>query len=353
MSDTIDKSVALLLQKMPQLQGNWLVIADENWYAVDWATVTGLDGKTPLVCSNRIDIAKAAENAGLEYIFNDFDFSTLTATTFDGMLYRVSKERATNHHIFNCARTLLKPGAILYLSGQKHDGIKTYAKQVSQLFGSATSIEKNSSVYFATTELLALEGNLLDDKQYPQLRSLQSDIGLPYYSKPGIFGWDKIDRGSEFLIEHLPTFLADFKTPPQSLLDLGCGYGYLSLRAAEFGFKRLVATDNNAAALLATSKNLKTLDRIEWDVIASDAGDQIGETFDTILCNPPFHSGFAIDGTLSTKFLSNTKRRLKKSGKALFVVNSFIPLEHKAAHYFDKLHLLASNGSFKLVVLSH
>jgi 16S rRNA (guanine1207-N2)-methyltransferase len=348
----MDKSVALLLQKMPQLKGNWLVIADENWYAVDWASVSGPDGTKPLVYSNRIDIAKAAENAGLECIFNDYDFSSLTATSFDGILYRVSKERATNHHVINCARTLLKLGATLYLSGQKNDGIKTYVKQASQLFGSPTNTEKNSSVYFAATELLALEGNPLEDKQYPQLRSLQSDFGLPYYSKPGIFGWDKIDRGSEFLIEHLPAFLANFKKPPQSLLDLGCGYGYLSLRAAEFGFKRLVATDNNAAALLATSKNLKTLDAIEWDVIASDAGEQIGETFDTILCNPPFHSGFAIDGTLSTKFLSNTKRRLKQSGKALFVVNSFIPLEHRAAHYFQRVHLLANNGSFKLVALS-
>jgi 16S rRNA (guanine1207-N2)-methyltransferase len=353
MTEVMDKSVALLLQKLSQQQGNWLLIADENWYSVDWTTVRDMDGKTPVVSSNRFDIAKAAETAGVDCTFDDFDFSSLAAATFDGLLFRISKERATNHHIFNCARHVLKPSAILYLGGEKRDGIKTYVKQISALFGNPTSTEKNGTVYTAAIKRLNLADKRLDDKQYTQLRSLQPVIDLPYYSKPGIFGWDKIDRGSDFLIEHLPIFLEYFKQSPQSLLDLGCGYGYLSLRASEFGFKRIVATDNCAAALLAAQKNLDSIEGIDCDVIPSDAGDQITESFDSILCNPPFHSGFTVDNALTTKFLHHSRQRLKPSGQALFVVNSFIPLEQKATLYFKHVKQLANNGAFKLLVLSN
>ena len=133
------------------------------------------------------------------------------------------------------------------------------------------------------------------------------------------------------------------------MLDLGCGYGYIALCASQFGFNHIVTTDNNAAAISAVEENLKSLQEIEWQVIAADGGDAIEQQFDTILCNPPFHSGFSIDDQLGIKFLSQTKRLLKRSGRALFVVNGFIPLEHKAKAYFEQVEVLANNGSFKLI----
>ena len=83
------------------------------------------------------------------------------------------------------------------------------------------------------------------------------------------------------------------------------------------------------------------------------AGDGIDEQFDTILCNPPFHSGFSVDDQLAVKFLSQTQRLLNRSGQALFVVNTFIPLEHKAKLFFERIDVVANNGSFKLISLKH
>jgi 16S rRNA (guanine1207-N2)-methyltransferase len=86
-------------------------------------------------------------------------------------------------------------------------------------------------------------------------------------------------------------------------------------------------------------------------VIPSDAGDTVEGNFDTIWCNPPFHQGFAIDEDMSAKFLKATKRLLAPEGHALFVVNTFIPLEKKALKYFRSVQALANNGSFKLIAL--
>lgn len=353
MNGAPDKSVTLLLQQLSQCQGNWLIVADENWCTANWLSINPSNNQTIVAFSNRIDIAIDAQSAGINCLFNDFEFSSLQPQSFDGLLYRVSKERATSHHIINSAFALLKPRGTLLLGGEKNDGIKTYIKQAGQRFGNPAKAEKQGKAYIGSIPLVATKTEPLNDKQFSQLRSLPLGEDIILHSKPGIFGWDKIDRGSAFLVEHLAEFISGYSRPPQSLLDLGCGYGYLALCASRFDFKRIVATDNNAAAVMASGENLKQLEAIDWEVMATDAGDQISEQFDTILCNPPFHSGFAVDDQLSIKFLNNCKRLLAPKGQALFVVNTFIPLEQKAKQYFNSVEVIANNRSFKLVALGH
>ena len=80
---------------------------------------------------------------------------------------------------------------------------------------------------FNSTKIVAAEP--LNDKDYSQLRPIQFTNAC---TEAGDFGWDKIDRGSAFLIDYLPQFLSDYKNASQTLLDLGCGYGYIALSAS-------------------------------------------------------------------------------------------------------------------------
>jgi 16S rRNA (guanine1207-N2)-methyltransferase len=347
-----DKSAALLLQKLGSLQGNCLVVADENWAQTHWGNIAN-PKCTITVVSNRYDIASSASATGLDCQFNDFDFSALADHSFDALLYRVSKERASSHHIINQAGALLKPGGRLLLSGEKNEGVKTYVKQACARFGDRTNSEKHGTCYQASVQVHELSPNPLDDKNYPTLRLIQPSAGQKFYSKPGIFGWDKVDRGSEFLIKYLPQFIDSYDHRPQSLLDLGCGYGYLSCAASKLRFNQITATDNNAAALAAAEKNLSGLKDINYSIVAADAGDRVEDRFDALLCNPPFHQGFSVDGTLGSKFLNGAKRLLAPAGRALFVVNTFIPLEHRAKQHFDRVEVMANNGSFKLIALGN
>ncbi len=349
----VDKSIDLLINQLASATGHWLIVADENWSQAIWSTIPKSNQRTIRVITNRFDVAQAVKQAAIDCQFCDFDFSALNPASFDGVLYRVSKERATSHYVINQTVKILKPRASLVLAGEKNDGLKSYVKQAGKLFSNPVNAEKNGTAYIASIALNATENDLLSDKNYPQLRSIQLSDNLCLQSKPGIFGWDKIDRGSAFLIDHLPQFLSSFKNAPQTLLDLGCGYGYIALSASQYGFNRLLATDNNAAAILAAQKNLDSFTTIESSALATDAGDGIDEQFDTILCNPPFHSGFSIDDQLAVKFLSQTQRLLNRSGQALFVVNTFIPLEHKAKSFFERIDVVANNGSFKLISLKH
>jgi 16S rRNA (guanine1207-N2)-methyltransferase len=348
-----DQSVELLVQQLSRIQGKCLIVADENWATASWQSVAHSGSSSRTLYSNRYEIAESAKQAGIETCFNDFDFSALEPASFEHILFRVSKERPVSHHIINQASVLLKPEGQLLLSGEKNDGVKTYADHACKLFGDRCKPQKNGNYYLAAITKYAVSNKLLDDKDYLNLRPIKSSEELPLKSKPGIFGWNKIDQGSVFLIEHLPAFLQSYgeKNPPQSLLDLGCGYGYLSCAASLHGFQQITATDNNAAALRACETNFAALN-INGNIIAGDAGSQISGRFDAIICNPPFHQGFNIDSALTEKFLSASKRLLAPSGKALFVVNNFIALEKKAQDYFANVEEVARSGSFKLIKVS-
>jgi 16S rRNA (guanine1207-N2)-methyltransferase len=140
-----------------------------------------------------------------------------------------------------------------------------------------------------------------------------------------------------------------------SVLDLGCGYGFLSVRAIAAGLqiKRLCLTDNNAAALLSAKQNLSQhYPGPQCSIVAADCADQVSDKFDLILCNPPFHQGFSVDDSLSDRFLRSAKNRLKPKGQAIFVVNSFISLEKKALGIFDHVQCLINNKQFKVLLLA-
>lgn len=351
----IDHSVSLLIQALASHpEENILVIADENWANAPWGSIH----QAASVFCNRFDITQAALKAGVDAHFNDFDFSSLAQGSINAIFYRVSKERPVSHHVLNAASQYMAPGGNLYLSGEKPDGIKTYAKHAATMLDSKAHINKQGNSYLVSITKVST-GEPLDDKQYRELRPIPEKTAgqisekqtITFYSKPGIFGWNKIDQGSALLIDHLENFLQRFKKQPLSLLDLGCGYGYIACIAARQGFKEITATDNNAAAITATAYNFEQLN-IPGEVIADDAGNALNRHFDTILCNPPFHQGFSIEGDLTDKFLSATQRLLSPTGKALFVVNSFIPLEKKATGYFSSVDTLENNGSFKLIELS-
>jgi 16S rRNA (guanine1207-N2)-methyltransferase len=329
-------------------------------------TLAASDNKPQLI-SNRWDVAQRAQAGGLIAQFSDFDCSDIEDNSQDSVFYRISKEKPVVHHIINQSLRILKPGGELIICGQKNEGIKTFIEKAGALFESEQNAKKNganysaqlrkNSVYQVKSLLDTSLDGLLDDSNYAQLRLLAKiDNSLPHqleiYTKPGLFGWNKIDQGSALLIAQFKALLPELQPAPQGFLDLGCGYGYLSLMTADIPFERRVLTDNNAAAIIAAQHNCKT-NNISAEVIAADAGENIEPGFDLILCNPPFHQGFSVDGDLTDKFLTSSKQLLAKGGTALFVVNQFIPLERKAQGLFRNIDLVAQVQGFKVVRLGN
>jgi 16S rRNA (guanine1207-N2)-methyltransferase len=302
--------------------------------------------------TNRYDLQLALEQRGVHVMLSDYDFSALQKHSLDVIAYRISKEKALVHHIINAAAEYLKPSGLLYLAGYKNEGIKTYADKALKYLGELVDRQRGpDGSMLAIMRSSDIAPEPLDDKQYRQAVDIvQKEDGPVFISKPGLYGWNKIDKGSAFLIEYLPTYLQSLSVLPQRVADLGCGYGYLSVMAHRQLPAYYIATDNNIAAVNLCQKNFDR-HQIQGRAVLGDCGSTITETVDLVLCNPPFHQGFGVETDLTLRFIEGAKRLLNGGGRALFVVNSFIALEKKAHGHFSAVTQLANNGSFKLIEL--
>lgn len=342
----IDLAYSLIEQHANNLSGKTLWVVDESY---DGSRLSFFSNPDLIAISNRIDVSETIQSHGVECVLTDFDFSVLESGSFSTVIFRVAKEKAIVHHVINALPKLLVNGGELWLFGAKGEGIKTYTEKAAAYLGGHTDVVRGKKGFQLSKLFLGESiGVALDDQSYSQLRSVESIEDL--YSKPGVFGWQKIDKGSQFLVEYLPTLFADNSDAVKHVIDLGCGYGFISIACHKLTSVDITATDNNVAAVLACQKNFDT-EGISGEVVLTDCGKKIREKADIILCNPPFHAGFDHSKQLTEKFIQRASELLNNNGQALFVVNSFIGLEKVAEEYFSEYCVVNNNQQFKLLLL--
>ena len=307
-----------------------------------------------IVLTNRFDLFKAFNDAGHTAHFNDFDLKSIWPKNCSQVIYEVSKERPVTNHVIESALTLLPCSGSFIFYGQKNQGIKTYTKYAQQFTNKKITSQKLGLQYLVTATANdnqeQTRRSLNSDYHQWQTMSLKSDQEVQ--TKPGIYGWNKEDKGSALLVEALKAL--DLSST-KNCLDLGCGYGYLSMAVQTLNPSiELYATDNNAAAIDACDRNLnhqktKTLATITAD----DCGKNIHKTFDLIICNPPFHQGFNLEDGLLPRFLKSAYSKLDKKGVALFVVNEFIPLAKHCSNWFKHCDCVIQESGFKVYIVRH
>lgn len=342
-----DKAFDLLYSEFKQVNAAALWIVDEN------ISTHIIPPAIPLISaiSNRLDITQDLQRQGWNCRFNDYLLETLGGHHFQAIFLRIPKEKAQAHYIINQAQRLLSGGGSLYISGLKQEGIKGFIERAGTLTNIPSETWKADKQTWAGK--ITFDGpsrTPLDDKSYRSLRQAPSDLHFKFWSKPGIFGWDKIDKGSELLIQHLEMLVAENKDI-DSALDIGCGYGYLSLHTARLLDISITATDNNAAAITACQANFDHY-QLQGKALADNCADNINSRYPLVICNPPFHSGFGVENDLTDRFLQSAATHLTKKGIAIFVVNLHIPLERKASRYFTHCETPIITDHFKLVRLS-
>lgn len=345
-----DQTLSLLLavlSEQTECAGKRLWLVDENFrpeILIKPFSKTNLD-----VISNRYDTWLTLRDHGYSVTLNDYVLPE--SDFYDEIIYRVSKEKLQAHHCINQALKHLTRSGRLVLLGGKQDGIKSIAKNIEKTWHCSARAKKHGTAYSVEVhrpDEQLLSSRSLDDGRYSEPR-LVEESGIQFWSKPGIFGWEKVDEGSRMLVETLPAVCKYIKSV-DSIIDLGCGWGYLMMSTGFLGEARRVATDNNVTALLAAEKNFEQQD-MAVECVADDCAAAIRERFDLILCNPPFHQGFSRSEGMTQKFLNAAARLSRRSTRAVFVVNQFIPLETLAAEYFSQVRLLNWENGFKVFEL--
>jgi 16S rRNA (guanine1207-N2)-methyltransferase len=243
---------------------------------------------------------------------------------------------------FARGRDLLEPGGELLVAMPNGAGAARFEKELARAAGGVESLQKNKCRAFRATF-----GEACDEAVFAEWRELGRRRRIPgtdFVVEAGVFSADGIDPGSLFLAEHLPAYLRG------AAADLGAGWGYLSdallRRCPKVEGVDLFEAD--ARALDCARENLSHHPQplcFHWhDVTAGLPG-----RYDTILANPPFHSGQATDIGLGQTFIRVAAASLNRGGRLLLVANRQLPYEVVLEASGLAWRNAAENGAFKLL----
>ena len=151
----------------------------------------------------------------------------------------------------------------------------------------------------------------------------------------GVFSKTKVDFGTDVILR---TFLNENKKLENiQILDIGCGYGVVSVVLKRFFEKaKILSTDVNERALELTRENIQKNNRTDdFEVRKSFVFDNISENFDMILSNPPIRAGKQVIFEIYEKSFFH----LNKNGKFYCVIQT----KHGAKSTKKKLEELFGN----------
>ncbi len=134
-----------------------------------------------------------------------------------------------------------------------------------------------------------------------------------FWSDNGVFAKDKIDYGSAFLLE---TFLSKENSKNITVLDVGCGYGFLGIVISKVLDANVTMCDVNKRALHLAERNSRSNTQ-KTNVIESDAYQNIDNKFDVIITNPPIRAG----KNVLKSILIDAKKHLNKDGYLWFIIH--------------------------------
>lgn len=138
------------------------------------------------------------------------------------------------------------------------------------------------------------------------------NIDLSFITDHGVFSKKGLDFGTRTLLESIPIDLMHGK-----ILDFGCGYGPIGIFLKKYNQDLDIhMIDINKRSLNLALKNA-ILNDVVVNIYESDMYQNVSETFDYIVTNPPIRVGKKI----LYEILKTAKEHLNIGGKIYFVIH--------------------------------
>lgn len=157
--------------------------------------------------------------------------------------------------------------------------------------------------YFTNTNDLKSEIKKLDFSY--------NDYSFIFFSDNGVFSKSHIDYGSKVLLE---SFL-NSGIKPKSILDVGCGYGFIGIVLAKLLNASVTMSDVNKRALHLAKMNISE-NNIKANIIESAGYENITDKYDLIITNPPVRAGKKV----ILDILEGAKDHLNEDGSLWYVL---------------------------------
>ena len=240
------------------------------------------------------------------------------------------------------------PGGVVLACVANAEGAKSAEADLARLTGRVGHLSKHKCRAFWSAPLAdRVDGALL--AEWSSLDAPRRNAAS-YWSRPGLFAWDRVDPASALLVRHLPAELHG------RVADLGAGFGYLAcelLRRCD-GITTLhlheaerraleLARDNLSEALVAHGRKATT------EVFWHDVTRGLSQRYDAIVSNPPFHQGRADQPELGRAFIAAAADALVPQGQLWLVANRHLPYEATLSTRFSEVQTVAEEGGFKVI----
>lgn len=183
---------------------------------------------------------------------------------------------------------------------------------------------------------------------WPYVYTLPDGIGpaagRTVVNHAGVFCADRLDIGTRFFLEHLPSGGSG-----RRVVDLGCGNGVVGTAVALADpAAEVLFVDESFQAVASAEATYKTNGgpgHAEFRVGDGLAGVPAGSV-DLVLNNPPFHSHQATTDTTAWRMFTGARRALRPGGELWVIGNRHLGYHVKLRKLFGNSRLVASDPKF-------
>lgn len=268
----------------------------------------------------------------------------LTSEGFGLGLCLLGKHKRENLARLGQAWLALRPGGVLLASASNDTGAASLMKAFAAGIAPVQSLAKHhSKVFWASKTDDPAAARQAED--WVREGAMQYVEAIAAWSQPGIYNWDSVDKGSALLASHLPDDLRG------RVADVGAGWGYLSRQvlARKGAVTALDLFEADERALQAALRKLEgsTLPITgHWHDIRQGLPRR---AFQTVVMNPPFHVGKAVDIELGRACVVAAAEAVAPGGRLLLVANRHLPYEPVLEATLGRFRVLGEDKAYKVI----
>lgn len=267
---------------------------------------------------------------------------------FDLVLVLPPRQRDEARATFARALQRAAPGGVVLACVPNAEGARSAQADLAALAAPGGHLSKHKCRVFWTVPLEGAHDAALQASWLALDTPRRNAAG--YWSRPGLFAWDRVDPASALLAAHLPGDLAGH------VADLGAGYGFLAseliARCPKVAALDLFEAEQRAG--ICAHQNLAEAQARAGGQVAvalhwHDVTTGLPGRYDAIVSNPPFHQGRADQPELGRAFIAAAADALHPDGQLWLVANRHLPYESTLASRFDAVRTVADEGGFKVI----
>jgi 16S rRNA (guanine1207-N2)-methyltransferase len=270
----------------------------------------------------------------------------LELASFDLVLSHLPRGREVQRDLIRGAARILRPGGRFLFVASTHVGIKGCVTYARDIFGRCGVVRRKKAFHVAmTVRPREMDPPPARDRYTTRLVTL-GGTQVPLVSTPGVFAWDRVDGGTERLVDVMEIHEGD------RVLDLGCGTGLAGLMAARRAPDgEVVLLDSDLRAVRSARRTLAANQIQNAGVLLSDGVSQVveEELFDVVITNPPFHQGLEVDYDVAHQFVRDAHRVLRPKGRLFLVANRFIGYDDLLHDAFGNARVVHADPSYHVL----